>query len=332
MAGKRARGMPGWLQGLRASGGRAQGRVRRRRMAPGSAVRRWAGRGRAGCGRAGRRRRLILGGSLLCAGVLGAGELVHWWASRSGLGPLDGPSAEGARVGGAAAVPFGAVAGGPPAVVVLGFADAGPRAGRENRARVRAGLRSLRRACHDGPAGRWAPPVLVLAGGAVAGPTPEAELMRRHIRELGYRGPVLLETTSRSTWENIVGVVPLIEGAGTIRIVSDCVHALKARRYLASQRSDLAMRLVRGQDYRFGERILIKPATAVNGLIDLGLSRWVPGWCQWSAPGLVGLRRLAASRAWLPAAPGVGGRRGEAVGGSVQRRRRIPAPAGWAVL
>lgn len=213
------------------------------------------------------------------------------------------------------AVLFGAeaVAGGPPAVVVLGFADAGPRAGRENRARVRAGLRSLRRARYDGPAGRWAPPVLVLAGGAVAGPTPEAELMRRHARELGYRGPVLLETASRSTWENIVGVVPLIEGAGTIRIVSDCVHALKARRYLASQRPDLAMRLVRGEDYRFGERILIKPATAVNGLIDLGLSRWVPGWSQWSAPGLVGLRRLAASRARQ--GTGGAGFRWDAVGG-----------------
>lgn len=298
--------MPRGLQWLRMTGGGAQGRVSRRPTARGSALRgpavqRWSARGRAGRRRAGRSRRVILGGALVCGGVLGAGELAHWWASRSGLGPLDRPSAQGAPAAGTAAggAPGGeAMADGPTAVVVLGRADAGLRAGRENRARVRAGLRSLRRAGHDGPAGVRGEPVLVLAGGAVAGPVPEAELMRRHARGLGYRGPVLMETASRSTWENIVGIIPLIEDAGRIIIVSDPVHALKARRFLASQRPDLAMRLVRGEDYRFGERLLLKPATAVNGLIDLELSRWVPGWSRWSAPGLAGLRRLAASRSW----------------------------------
>lgn len=208
-------------------------------------------------------------GALLGGGALAAGELVHWWASRAGLGPRGGE-------------PYG----GGETVVVLGHADAGTRAGRENRARVRAGLRSL----------SAADSVLVLAGGAVAGPIPEARLMGRYAREIGYRGPLLLETSSRSTWENIAGVIPLIEGAQRIRIVSNCLHALKARHYLAIQRPDLAERLVRAEDYRLGERLLGKPASALYGLADLALTRLVPGWALWAAPGPAGLRRLVANR------------------------------------
>lgn len=227
--------------------------------------------GREQCG-TGSRLRPVLAVAAGCLGVLVAGEVIHWWASRSGLGGAPG------------AVP--AEPGSGEAVVVLGYADAGARAGRQNRARVRAGLRSR----------SGADSVLVLAGGAVGGPVPEAELMERYLREeLGYRGPVVLETQSRSTWENIERVIPLVEGAGRIKVVSDSVHALKARHYLRAQRPDLAARLVRGADYRPGERVLLKPALALNGLIDLALARWVPGWTQWSTPGLAGLRRLAAA-------------------------------------
>lgn len=234
--------------------------------------------------------RPVLALAVGCIGVLAAGEAVHWWASRSGLGatgaaPADSGSGE--------------------AVVVLGHSDAGARAGRQNRARVRAGLRSR----------SGADSVLVLAGGAVAGPVPEAELMGRYLRdELGYRGPVVLETVSRSTWENIERVIPLVEGAGRIKVVSDSVHALKARRYLKDLRPDLAARLVRGADYLPGERVLVKPALALNGLIDLALARWVPGWTRWSTPGLAGLRRLAAA------------------GGSWRRSSLVPAPGGRGVL
>jgi uncharacterized SAM-binding protein YcdF (DUF218 family) len=145
------------------------------------------------------------------------------------------------------------------AVVVLGFRNARSRANAVNRWRVRAGLRSRR-------PGRG-PSRLVLCGGAVGGPVAEAELMARYAREgCGYAGELMTETRSRSTWENVRNVIPLIEDADRIKIVSNSLHAEKARRYLRRQRPDLGDRLVPGADYRFGELILAKPVLAVVGL------------------------------------------------------------------
>jgi uncharacterized SAM-binding protein YcdF (DUF218 family) len=171
--------------------------------------------------------------------VLGWGEVMHWRASRRRLGTTAGDGSE--------------------AVVVLGFRNRGGRANVVNRWRVRAGLRSL-----DGPG------VLVLSGGAVAGERAEAELMADYARNaLGYRGPLVVESGSRSTWQNVEFVVPLVESAGRIKIVSHSLHAEKAREYLRRQRPDLAARLVRARDYRLGEWLLFKPALAVLGLRNL---------------------------------------------------------------
>lgn len=177
----------------------------------------------------------------LVLGLLGWGEVEHWRASRRGLGSV--------------AAEWGASE----AVVVLGYRNRGKRINPVNRWRVRAGLRSLAgdRAC------------LVLSGGAVGGGRPEAELMADYARESRYRGPLRTETESRSTWQNVVNVIPLIEDADRIKIVSHSLHAEKARAYLRRQRPDLAARLVRGRDYRFGEWLLVKPALAVLGLRNL---------------------------------------------------------------
>jgi uncharacterized SAM-binding protein YcdF (DUF218 family) len=142
--------------------------------------------------------------------------------------------------------------------VVLGFGDRGDRANFLNRWRVRAALRSL-------DPGRGASR-LVLSGGPVAGSVPEAELMARYARELGYTGVLITELTSRSTRENIENVLPLIEDADRIKIVSNSVHAGRARGYLWRLRPDLAERLVPAADYRFGELILLKP---ILGVLDL---------------------------------------------------------------
>ena len=171
--------------------------------------------------------------------VLGWGEVVHWRASRRRLGTAAGSGSE--------------------AVVVLGFRNRGVRANVVNRWRVRAGVRSF-----DGPG------VLVLSGGAVAGGRAEAELMADYARNvLGYRGPVRIESASRSTWQNVEFFIPLVEDASRIKIVSHSLHAEKAREYLWRQRSDLAARLVRGQDYRPGEWLFLKPVLAVLGLRNL---------------------------------------------------------------
>ncbi|MFC0623628.1 hypothetical protein [Kribbella deserti] len=61
----------------------------------------------------------------------------------------------------------------------------------------------------------------------------------------------------------------MIENAARIKIVSHSMHAEKGRAYLWRQRPDLAVRLVRGRDYRPGEWILFKPALAILGWRNL---------------------------------------------------------------
>lgn len=175
--------------------------------------------------------------AILSAAVLGWAEWEHWQSSRRALGSRPGTAGTGE------------------AVVVLGYRNRGTKANFVNRWRVRAALRS------QAP-GRSR---LVLSGGPVGSTVPEAELMARYARDQGFRGELLLETESRSTWENVLGVVPLIEDADRIKIVSNSLHAEKARRYLRRHRPDLADRLVAAQDYRFGELLLVKPALAVLG-------------------------------------------------------------------
>lgn len=83
---------------------------------------------------------------------------------------------------------------------------------------------------------------------------------------LKFDGTVLLEDRSRSTWENITNVIPLIEDVDRIKIVSQPAHAFKARVYLRRLRPDLADRLVPAADYRPGEWLLLKPLLALHGL------------------------------------------------------------------
>ena len=168
------------------------------------------------------------------------------------------------------------------AVLVLGHADAGPRASRINRRRIARGLVALEA---DG--------VLIVSGGAVAGRRSEAQLLADAARDAGYRGPIALEEASRSTWENMANSQALLEPRARIVIVSEPVHAAKARALLAAQRPDLAARLV--ADPNPAPR-LANPWRVGLGLIDLLLSRRVAGWAQDSARGLAGLRRLAALR------------------------------------
>lgn len=152
----------------------------------------------------------------------------------------------------------GFAAGSSEAVVVLGFRNPGERANALNRWRVKAALRSVdpgvARSC------------LLCSGGPAAGVTSEAAVMARFAREsCGFRGEIRLEETSRSTWENVQCVVPLIEEYDRIKIVSDPLHAEHARRYLLRLRPDLAARLVRGSEYRFGEWMFLKPVFAAYG-------------------------------------------------------------------
>lgn len=164
------------------------------------------------------------------------GEYENWCASHELVGDAEGPSE---------------------VVVVLGFRNRATSANALNRWRVRAGLRSLDSGAVDSR--------IVFSGGAVGGSTSEAELMCSYARSIGYSGPLDSETESRSTWENVENVIPLIEQADRIKFVSNPMHAAQARRYLSRQRPDLALRLVRGREYRFGEWMPLKPLFAAIG-------------------------------------------------------------------
>ena len=154
----------------------------------------------------------------------------------------------------------GAAAGPREAVVVLGFRNRGARANLVNRWRVRAALRSI-------DPGRDS--FVVFSGGPVGSEVAEARIMAAYAAEIGYVGPVVLEETSRTTWENVSHVVPLVEDVDTIKIVSQPSHALKARVYLRRQRPDLADRLAPARDHVLGEWLRDKPVLAVHGLLSL---------------------------------------------------------------
>ena len=183
--------------------------------------------------------RVTRAAAVLVAGLLWS-EFEHWRSSRRGLGTRPGRRGTGE------------------AVVVLGFWNRGTRANAINRWRVRAALRSRQP--------ELGPSRLVLCGGPVGGPVPEAELMACYARAgCGYSGVLITELTSRSTWENVHHVIPFIEDADRIKFVSNSLHAEQARVYLRQLRPDLANRLVPAADNRFGELTLIKPALTAIG-------------------------------------------------------------------
>lgn len=177
-------------------------------------------------------RACLMGIAAVLGGILLSSEYAHWKASSQALGTARHP-------------PY------PEVILVLGAKNRGDRANFLNRYRVRAALRSQTR---DGDS------TMVFCGGAVGGVSTEADLMARYAcDELGYHGPYELECASSTTWENVLNAVPYLERAAVIKIVSNSLHAQRAREYLWQARPDLAQRLTRGTDYRFGEIVLLKP-------------------------------------------------------------------------
>ncbi|MFP3398273.1 YdcF family protein [Brevibacterium sp. H602] len=219
----------------------------------------------------------VLAGSALAvfAGISAFAEAAHWRSSHRRLGDCDAsggqrPRSDRRSIPGVRALTAAGrdenTADSDQIIIVLGYANRGLRPNAINRFRVRAGLRSIV------PAARST--LLIFCGGAVTGRTPEALILERFARdELGYTGRAVLEEQSITTWENIANAIPIIDReltpATTISIVSNSHHAEKARDHLWQMRPDLARRLVRGGDYRFGEQPLVKPIAAVRGLLAL---------------------------------------------------------------
>lgn len=152
---------------------------------------------------------------------------------------------------------------GPVTVVVLGFRNEDPaRANWINQWRVRMALRTAER---YGPESR-----LLVCGGDSAGiGVPEADLLARYARELGFVGPIEAERESRTTWENAVALAGLLADAPRVALATNPLHGLKARIYLGRLNPALADRFVRSDDTRPGEMFWAKPLAVLVGLGDL---------------------------------------------------------------
>lgn len=155
----------------------------------------------------------------------------------------------------------GAASGQSHAVVVLGCRNRRNDANFINRWRVESALRSIDPAAHT---------QLIFSGGTTTSARAEAKILADYaVNKRGYSGQFLIEEQSRTTWENIENVIPLLHGVDRIKIVSQPAHALKARIYLRRQHPELARKLVPAADYRPGEWLPLKPLLAAYGLWTL---------------------------------------------------------------
>jgi uncharacterized SAM-binding protein YcdF (DUF218 family) len=99
--------------------------------------------------------------------------------------------------------------------------------------------------------------------------------MAAYAERLGVpKDAVATETRARSTWENVALSQPLVDEYPRLAIVSDPLHAARARRYLWQQSPDLASRLVSAGEYRFLDHCWLKLFSAVYELyVALGPAR-----------------------------------------------------------
>lgn len=188
-----------------------------------------------------RARGLLVAATVFVASAVAVGELVHARAAKQLLGPPQGTSEVPRDV-----------------IVVLGCPNS--RDGSANwlqRWRCEIAMRSIDPLVET---------TVVFTGGVTTdGHTSEAAVMAGYaITELGLDPAIVrLEEQARSTWQNLELSTPWLEQAQRIVIVSNSLHAKRAREYLRRQRPDLAQRLRPAEDYLFGERWYAKPPLAL---------------------------------------------------------------------
>lgn len=108
---------------------------------------------------------------------------------------------------------------------------------------------------------------LVFSGAPSNGRPAEAAVMAAYAESLGVPGEALVtETRATNTKENVAFSQPLVHGFDRVAIVSDPLHAARARRYLWEQSPEAASRLVSAGEYRFLDHWWLKIFSATYEL------------------------------------------------------------------
>ncbi len=149
---------------------------------------------------------------------------------------------------------------GPGAVVVLGFGGDTPVARSVQRWRVSMALDA---------AARHGSSMVVFTGGASKSQATEASQMADEALRQGLpASSIVLEERASSTWQNVHLSVPLVSGAHHIVIVSDGLHARRARNYWIAQSP--ADTVIVDDVYRPGDHFWLKTPAALAELLRLG--------------------------------------------------------------
>lgn len=110
--------------------------------------------------------------------------------------------------------------------------------------------------------------VVVFTGTTAKTGISEASAMAAHARTRGIPGDlIVLEEEALSTWQNLEFSIPLVEHHDVLRLVSDPMHAWRARQFLARLRPELAAKLGPAVDYQPLERWRWKLGTMVYELV-----------------------------------------------------------------
>ncbi|MDO5677016.1 MAG: YdcF family protein [Propionibacteriaceae bacterium] len=106
--------------------------------------------------------------------------------------------------------------------------------------------------------------VVVFTGTTAKTGVSEASAMAAYARTQGIPDNLcVLEEEALSTWQNLEYSAPLVEEHDVLRLVSDPMHAWRARQFLARQNPQLAAKLAPAVDYRPLERWRWKLGTMI---------------------------------------------------------------------
>lgn len=144
-------------------------------------------------------------------------------------------------------------------VVVLGLPSNNALTRAVQRWRVDMGIRAFRRCSCS---------TIIFTGGTPKSSVSEASQMATLARHRGFNAKqIILEEDSTTTWENVTMAEKLIGDAAFVVIVSDGVHADRARRYWQQQFPRSTQRILVDPEYRLFDHFWLKTPSVLFQLL-----------------------------------------------------------------